>query len=331
MKKLALILLSLLMIACATPAAQNLPASSTALSEPVQNDAPVVSKVEETAVKTETEPAGNESVLSEAEAGKASGLPLFFNYFDSFDSGETEFEDWPKEGVMFNYDFDGDGETEDISYRITSGEEYGVDILFENQTYRLERVDFYGAALMDLDPESPYLNLLVVVDEGSDDYVTAELHLEDGKLTEGPIVYAEYYYEDGKLLFWERTEVLGTNFGARYRSGDQLLPENDWLDLYYTPTEEELSNEEELSELIEYGIVLEVIRELPCEIDGISDFLNDGDYLYAVRFKADGTAVECRTLSGEKVIIYGENESGWEFTINGEGQDYYFSNIQYFD
>ena len=329
MKRLSLILLAFLMIACTPAALEGDPIKQVGQGEPAVTQAPAVSQ------DTSGNTGAGSSDAAPAQSGTAktgqSELPIIFDYFSTFDSSELDMEDWPTEGVMFTYDFDGDGEAKEISYKITHGDDNKVDIQFKDQVYTFDSVDLYGAILIDLDPGSSYLNLLIIVDEGSDDYLTAELHLENGKLTQGPIVYAECYFEDGKLLFWERTEILGTNFGCRNRAGDDLHPENEWLDLYYIPTEEELQDEEELGNMIEMGFVLEVIHDLPCERDGVSDFLTYGDYIYPVRFRGDGTAVECRTLEGETVIIYGENESGWEFKINGQEQDYYFTYIPYYD
>ena len=322
MKKLSLILLALLMIACTSVGVQGDPVTVVSQGNPNVTAEPASSQAAAAA-----QPDAGTDLPDGPDTDP--GLPLFFDYFTTFDYDELEYTDWPKEGVMFNYDFDLDGEAEEISYRIT--DDYDLDILFENQSYRIESTDLNGAILIDLDPNSPYLNLLIISDEGSDDYVTTELHLENGKLVPGPFVDAGCYYREGKLYFSERTEFLGTNFGSRSREGDDLHPADEWLKMSYIPTEEELADEEELAFMIEMGIVLEVIRDLPCERDGVNDFLTEGDYIYPVRFKGDDSAVECRTLTGETVVIYADSDSEWGYTIHGEEQNYYFSNIAYYD
>ena len=83
--------------------------------------------------------------------------------------------------------------------------------------------------------------------------------------------------------------------------------------------------------MISGGILLKVKKKLPCEKNGKSSSVAKGTYLYAVRYKIDGTAVECRTEKGDEILLFGTNDPGEMFEIEGRSQDAYFSNIQYAD
>ncbi len=237
------------------------------------------------------------------------------------------------EATMFRCDIDLDGETEDISFRLDEENDRTV-IGIGKEKIELDGIQFGRALLIDLDPTTPYINLLVSIDEASDDYITTELHLADGKIVTGAVVYDLCYWDEStqKLMFYERSDMLGTKDGVRSYSGENLMPDSDWIELCDIPTQDEIENRRD--ELIEMGVLLHTIREVPCEINGLPAKIAKDAYVYMLGFNADRNVAEICTEDGIAARIrmpMCETDDYWGNLIEGLPVTDYFDNLFFAD
>ena len=233
-------------------------------------------------------------------------------------------------GVMFEADLDQDGAAEPISFTLRPNDEWATAIAWGESAVMLESDEFVGAAVLDLDPASPFYNLLVMVDYGSDSYGTVELHPENGRLVKGTEVFGDWAWEDGALWFYERTDFLGTAFGKRTYSGDDLHPDSQWLTMTNIPTAEELATERE--DLIEFGVLLHTIRPVPCTVGGQPGLIPADTYVYRLRFRDDEQLVEVVLPDGAVAqIACAADEDGWPCLIDGVDQIDCFDNLFFAD
>ena len=252
--------------------------------------------------------------------------PLLFDYYAAV--RDLAYPEWPTEGEMFRGDVSGSGIEETVSYRLLE-DEWATEITVGEDTIRLEEgSDLARVLLLDLDPVNARRNLLVVIDQASADYVTVEVHYEDDELVIGTVVYADMEWQDGALQGYERADILGTRSGVRRYAGEDLHPESDWLDTVYVPTANEIA--EELTDLIDTGLILQTVRDLPCEIDDKAAMLPAGTLLYPLRWTADESTVEVRTTDGTTAVI-SVVVGDWEYRIDGVPQAQYFTNLEYAD
>ncbi len=259
-------------------------------------------------------------------------FPGLFRFWD-YDT-ENGYREAPKEGVLFICDFDGDGKEEEIRYEIHGS---FLTISVGKKSVELS----YGAGLeqailLDLDPDSARLNLLVVYNTGSEDYETAEFHMENGKLVSGPVIFAYCNY-DGKTLLGSasQTDILGTRFGERSYHGEDLTPDSEWFVCDVIP--DYIPTARDREQLIENGKLLHLIRDLPCTIDGEDAAIPADSYVYMTRWHESGTLAEIRTEDGTITALVRLQEADpddpelYGYLIDGEMQDMYFDNIFYAD
>ncbi|MBQ6332235.1 MAG: hypothetical protein IJI34_05625 [Clostridia bacterium] len=229
-----------------------------------------------------------------------------------------------KEAQMFTYDLDGDGKAEKISFKLDS-KKNRTTITAGKKSIKLEEgAELISVMLIDLDPETPYKNLVVKIDMGSDDYITIELHVENGKLVRGETLSSISIGlgDDGVLYRVEGTDLLGTQTGRRSCHGESFTPDDEWLDVSL-PTEDDLLHYED--HLEDYGWFLQLKRELPCTIDGEAATLPEGTILYMTRFHESRRFAEVRTLDGVTAVIeFTMEEDSWPYQIDGISQDEYF-------
>ena len=130
------------------------------------------------------------------------------------------------EGKWITVDLDRDGQEETYGYSVNDE--------FETATITIDgkpAMEFYHGRFIDhvifvdLDPATPYANLLVVIDWGSMDYITYVLHPENGKLVQD-LEYNDgiFLTADDTLEVWVQTDLLGTKFCTRQVMGETLAP-----------------------------------------------------------------------------------------------------------
>ncbi|MBR0445316.1 MAG: hypothetical protein IJK14_08125 [Clostridia bacterium] len=313
MKKIAVILICMLVILAGCAGKDKADIQPAVTAAPVQETGHFSDFV-----KTTDEPAVP-SPEPVAEARDDSGLPIVYNVYDEVGFSVSEAE-------MFRYDIDGDGREEVISFRLDE-DQYSTTILIDDQSLLFDESSMLRQViLIDLDPATPWINLLVEIDYASDDYFTTEVHMVNGKPVKGAQVGAVYVSGKTQLMY-ERTDFLGTRSGSCGFHGEQLTPDSDWYDCD-VPTDEELRSER--SELIEYGRLYHTVGEIPCTINGKSAKIAKNSYLYMTRFMPSGKLAEVRTVDGVTAVI-SYTESDWVYRIGGVPQDDLFDNLFYAD
>ena len=263
---------------------------------------------------------------------ESSAIPSTFRFWD-YDE-QNGYSEAPAEGVLFVCDFDGDGTEEEIRYEI-----HGSSVTFSVGKASID-VEFGAgleqAILLDLDPDSARLNLLVVYNTGSEDYETAELHMENGRFVRGPVIYAYCNFDDGILRgSATQTDILGTKFGERTYHGEDLTPDSEWFDCDVIP--DYIPTARDRESLIENGKLLHLVRDLPCTIDGEAAVIPAGTYIYMTRWHDSWTLAEIRTEDGTVTALVTVERADpndpelYGYLIDGETQDTYFNNIFYAD
>ena len=293
------------------------------------NDAALPVKAPTTAL-----PSNDPQAPQGADAG--SGTFLFSDY-------DQESEAWtyaPLEGVLFTCDFDGDGSEEEISYLIEASSirlsvgDRSIDVDFDLAGESVMALD--KAILLDLDPQTPTKNLIVVCNSYEAEVRAVELHMEKGKLVRGAEQYCLGVYldeEQNKLIRHEYVDLFGAKEGERTCSGDHMDPDSDWLvpAPYCRVTEEKLRKDRQ--RLIDCGWLLHLVRDLPCTIDGKADVIPQGSYIYLVRYHESGAQVEISTEDGKTHAFVTRDPDTEEhiFGIAGMDQSEYFDNFFYAD
>ena len=250
------------------------------------------------------------------KALKDDQLPAVYRMYEMNPKGK-------KEAQMFTYDLNGDGKAEKISFKVDYKKNRTTITAGKIKITLKDGAEMTKAILIDLDPTTPYTDLLIEIDTGSDDYITIPLHIEKDKFVRGETFgYMLSVGSDGALYRSEGTDLLGTQSGWRSCHGEQFIPDDEWLDVSL-PTEEDLKNYKE--HLGDYGWFLQLKRELPCTIDGEPATLPVGTILYMTRFHESRRLAEVRTLDGVTAMIeFTMDEDSWPYQINGISQDDYF-------
>jgi len=258
------------------------------------------------------------------ERAKAAGPFLQYRFYE-----QDNWEDLTQ-AVMFEADLDQDGVAEPVSFTLDH-EAWATSISWGESTVTLDvGDDLVEAAILDLDTQSPFYNLLAVLDYGSDSYVTVELHPENGQLVQGTVVEGPWEWEDDALWFFERTDFLGTASGKRTYSGDGLTPDSEWLEMCDIPTAEELA--EERDDLIEFGTLLHTVRPVPCTINGQPGTIPADSYVYRLRFRYDDDLTEVALPDGTVAqIACTQGEHGWPYLIDGMDIQDCFDNLFFAD
>ena len=246
-------------------------------------------------------------------------LPVVYGMYEMNPEGK-------KEAQMFTYDLNGDGKAEKISFKLDYKKNRTTITAGKIKITLKDGAELRKAILIDLDPTTPYTDLLIEIDEGSDDYITIPLHIEKGKFVRGETCnHSISIGNDGVLYREEGTDLLGTNIGWRPCHGEQFIPDDEWIDVSL-PTEEDLKDYRE--HLGDYGWFLQLKREMPCTIDGESATLPVGTILYMTRFHESRLIAEIRTLDGVTAVLtfstFENEDNYWPYTIDGIPQDDYF-------
>ena len=134
---------------------------------------------------------------------KKTDLPVVYNMFKMNPKGK-------KEGRMFTFDLNGDGKAEKISFKLDYKRNRTTITAGKIIIKLKDGADLMYAMLIDLDPTTPYTDLVVSIDTGSDDYITIPLHIEKGKFVCGEALAAK----PGVRLTSPDTRVLRAANGA---------------------------------------------------------------------------------------------------------------------
>lgn len=319
-----LLLLLLLLVGCAGTAGPVASAAVRATPEATSVAAPETASVAAPEIVPVAIP-GATSVPVATPAPRALGPFLYYCFYDQPEWGKVT------SAVIFSADLDQDGVEEPVSFALRPDDEFATAIAWGESTVVLEEGDeFVSAAVLDLDTSSPFYNLLVVIDAGSDSYVTIELHPENGQLRKGTVIDGGWTWAEDALWFEERTDFLGTAFGVRSYSGDDLVPDSEWLEMSDVPTAEELETRWE--SMVDVGVLLHTVLPVPCTVDGQPSLIPADSYVYRLRFRADDDLTEVCLPDGTVALIAcAEDEDGWPYMIDGKDMSDYFDNLFFAD
>jgi hypothetical protein len=303
------------------------PVAEQPTETPEENPEPTPGSIVDTPTAEPTDvpenPATDEPTEEPTPAYDTTGLPMVYNLYEEVGFSVSEAE-------MFRYDIDFDGREEVISFRLDEDEDT-TTILIDDQEVRFDFSSILSqVVLIDLDPETPYVNLLVEIDWGSDDYVTTELHLENDVPVKGVETGEIRIDEEGQVIVYQRCEFLGTRFLGAVAQGESLKADfSDWYDCYH-PSDEEIREDFEL--LVEFGDLLHATRDIPCTINGKNAKIAKDSYVYLLRINPSEHLAEVCTIDGKvAVITYTIGEDDWPYMIDGVAQDDCFDNILHAD
>ena len=271
------------------------------------------------------EPAAAETDLPEIpESGSENTKPQakmidVFKAYERLEENQTE-------ALMFRYDLDNDGTEEDIGVKFDIENDTCTITDGERSVMLQDSANLTVVYLCDLDPASPYRNLIVCADWASDDYVTTVMHPEGGELIVDRLVYGYVSWEEDAFEVSESSYLFGTRSGTRYYYGDTFETDSEWLECW-VPSQQDLAEDREW--LFEGGTLLHLIRDLPCTINGQPALITAGNCIFLVRYNDPVTQAEICTEDGSVhamvAVTYDENE--WSYKIDGHAQDEYFDNL----
>ena len=268
-------------------------------------------------------------------AAALASLPLFAELKDDFmwpDQEDVGKKASFRENLFaFDWDLDGAAENIAVSYQLTGTFTETVTVSDGKRSVRFEvgGIGIRHAMLLDLDPQSPHANLVLVIWEGEGwPYVTYSL-VPDGDSIKVSSLNWYCEWNDGALLAEEEYGFLGYVSGTRSYHGDTLTPDSDWIDIVLP------SEEIDRESLVEQGLLLHAVRDIPCTIDGAAAVIPAGTYLRMTRYNVAEVIAEVRTEDGTTAWISGvydekspagsgDREYLTHFLIDGVNQEEYF-------
>ena len=335
MKKLfAFLLIALLLcsLACGTNGTPNDAGAEVTRTNPAEPDAqaaspeaqqPETAQVSETAQPEAQDTETPEIPESDPVAELRTELIEVFDVMEHMEVGASG-------TTLCSHDLDGDGTEEEIGVEIDM-EEDTLTVIDGERSITLESSSMvYYIYLCDLDANSPYHNLIVCADWGSDSFITTALHPEGDRLIIDRQVDGYVSWDDEAFWVDELTGIFGTNSGVRPYSGDAFEPESEWL-VCAVPSAEYVA--ENRQNLYEGGVLLHLVRDLPCTVDGQPAVITKGNCLLLLRFNDSHTqAMVCtEDRSVQAIVDIDFNEEEWLYLIDGVEQDEYFDNLFYAD
>jgi len=245
------------------------------------------------------------------------------------------------EGILFRYDLDRDGTEETISFRQSPEDgDTPVIISIGETEYPLAELDARDkvsrAILIKPDPASDDLALVVTTDDFMADWNETAILLLHGKevrkiKAESNDAYA--YLQDGTLHMTARCWLMGTYYGSRAYVGAELEPESEWYETGVLDRVKDWTREEQ----IEFNRLFEVVRDLPCTIDGKPAVIEPGTWVYLLRWKDTDDFAEIMTENGSVARLAFTEEHGQRFEdgnddvswycIDGVDAEDYFDNL----
>ena len=242
-------------------------------------------------------------------------------------------EAFSTEGLLLVADLDHDGTEESVGYSLDS-EKKELTISVNDQSVTVSDVDMlFSGILIDLDPLSPYDNLLLNVSNRYDESSVVFLHFENGALTiDRTEQFASASLESEKLALSARCWLMGTYFGNRTYHGEDLLPDSEWYETGVLDTVKDMKREEQ----IEFNWLFEVVSDLPCTIDGKPAVIEPGTWVYLLRWKDTDDFAEIMTEDGRIATLaftpeYDQYLDGTTYVkaylIDGVDAETYFDNL----
>lgn len=233
-----------------------------------------------------------------------------------YENGEKVYDGF-SDTVLFRDDWDLSGEPCEIRLAVDR-EQFTVTVTDGRRTSEpihpnidLKYNGLQRAILLDLDPDTPYRDLVLVILGEEDTYFTIVMHPDGDRIAVTKRLIGECIWDGTSLIMNEWTALLGDGSGWRRYSGEELTPESDWL-VCESPN----------SIALDHVAWLKTVRDLPCAIDGKPAVIEGGTLLYRTRFNNDAGLVEVCTEDGTIAQITFDDPD--LCTIDGVYQEEYF-------
>jgi hypothetical protein len=242
-----------------------------------------------------------------------------------------------REGVLFRHDLDGDGTQETISFRQSSEDgDTPVIVCIDEAEYPLTELEprdtVDQAILYKPDPASDDLALVVTTQDFMADWNETAillLHGREVRQVKAETNDAYAYLQDGTLRITARCWLIGTYYGSRVYAGAELEPASEWYETGVLDRVRDRTREEQ----IEFNNLFEVVRDLPCTIDGEPAVIEAGTWVYLLRWKDTDDCAEIMTEDGTIAQITFTTDYDAErdyirgYFIDGVDAESYFDNL----
>ncbi len=198
-----------------------------------------------------------------------------------------------------------------------------------------EKLVMDSGIYIDLDPNDGHGNLLLSTTRADGTERTYELHLEKNAeafgdrrdsftLVCGHIVEGYCFLNDSEqqeLMLGAPTDLLGAKYGYREVKGEALEPADEWLQASALIERVMFGKREDN---IKDGMLLHLVRALPCEIDGKPATLEPGVYLHLREWHESMDRIVFLTEDDRWITVYLDGTA--PYTVGGVPLADYFDN-----
>jgi hypothetical protein len=195
----------------------------------------------------------------------------------------------------------------------------------EALVYTVEDVTDPGnLILIDLDPNDGHGNLLLSTTRTDGTEKTYELHVENGELVCGHTVEGYFFLNDSEqqeLMLGAPTDLLGAKYGYREVKGEALEPADEWLQASALIERVMFGKREDN---IKDGMLLHLVRALPCEIDGKPATLEPDVYMHLQEWHESMDRIVFLTEDDRRITVYLDGTA--PYTVGGVPLVDYFDN-----
>lgn len=187
-----------------------------------------------------------------------------------------------------------------------------------------EKLVMDSGIYIDLDPNDGHGNLLLSTTRADGTERTYELHVENGELVCGHTVEGYCFLNDSEqqeLMLGTPTDLLGAKYGYREVKGEALEPADEWLQASALIERVMFGKREDN---IKDGMLLHLVRALPCEIDGKPATLEPGVYMHLREWNEAMTEIVFLTEDDRWITVYLDGTA--PYTVGGVPLADYFDN-----
>ena len=202
---------------------------------------------------------------------------------------------------LFAYDLDFDGNRETVVYQVDEDLSHILRIGKNTVTLHFVEMDYRISKAFLVRPDgfnSDFVLVLNVHSTWLDDGYVVILFLQGTTVQSTKYLHENggAFISDGKLYLYAENSILGTFSGSRAYVGWNLEPESEWYETEIPDwiEEHQVTREQQ----IQMGVLLHVIRDLPCTIGEKPSTLEAGTYLYLLRWRDTNDLAEVMTEDG---------------------------------
>ena len=187
-----------------------------------------------------------------------------------------------------------------------------------------EKLVMDSGIYIDLDPNDGHGNLLLSTTRADGTERTYELHVEGDAIVCGHTVEGYCFLNDSEqqeLMLATPTDLLGAKYGYREVKGEALEPADEWLQASALIERVMFGKREDN---IKDGMLLHLVRALPCEIDDKPATLEPGVYLHLREWHESMDRIVFLTEDDRWITVYLDGTA--PYTVGGVPLADYFDN-----